>query len=216
MLGYGISPENFKLIFDPFFTTKDVGKGTGLGLSVVQGIVRRSDGCIVVGSHLGKGSTFQVLLPVADAAMDLPTATTSLPTISGGNSARILVVDDEPAVAHYLADLLEGENYVVDVYTDSVKALNYFHANPQSIDAVIADQTMPNMSGVEIARAMLALRPELPIFLCSGYSNTIDKARAQSFGIRRFINKPVSSTELLIALDKEITLSNKSIDVHTS
>ncbi|TAN66773.1 MAG: response regulator [Methylobacter sp.] len=203
--GCGISNENIKLIFDPFFTTKGVGKGSGLGLSVIYGIVRRSGGCIVVDSHPGNGSTFQVLLPAAShAAVDLPAAATPLPSISGGNGARILVVDDEPALVHYLADLLEGQNYVVDVYTDSVEALNYFRTNPQGIDAVITDQTMPNKSGIEIADAMLALRPDLPVFLCSGYSDSIDES-TQLFGIRRFFNKPVSATELLIALNEEIT-----------
>lgn len=203
--GCGISQENIKSIFDPFFTTKGVGKGSGLGLSVIYGIVRRSDGCIVVDSHPGNGSTFQVLLPAAsNVAVDLPTDTASLPAISGGNGARILVVDDEPALVHYLADLLEGQNYAVDIYTDSVEALNYFRDNPQGIDAVITDQTMPNKSGIEIAGDMLALRPDLPVFLCSGYSDSIDE-NTQLLGIRRFFNKPVSATELLIALNEEIT-----------
>ena len=207
--GCGIGPENFKLIFDPFFTTKAVGKGTGLGLSVVQGIVRRAGGCIAVDSHLGKGTTIQVLLPVADVAVDLPAISPPLSTASGGNGARILVVDDEPALAHYLAELLEGENYTVEVYTDSVKALAYFNANPQSIDAVITDQTMPNKSGIEIASAMLAQRPRLPIFLCSGCSETIDETVTQSFGIRRFFYKPVSAAALLNALNEEIIHSAK-------
>jgi PAS domain S-box-containing protein len=202
--GNGIPDKIQQRIFDPFFTTKDVGKGTGLGLSVVQGIVRRAGGCIVIDSHLGMGTTVQVLFPVAEAFVDLPPATVPSPEISGRNGARILVVDDESALAHYLGDVLEGENYEVNVYTDSVKALNYFCANPQSIDAVITDQTMPNKSGIVIARVMLALRPDLPIFLCSGYSNTIDEADAQSLGIRRFFYKPVSATELLTALNEEI------------
>ncbi len=207
--GCGISPKNFKLIFDPFFTTKDIGKGTGLGLSVVQGIVRRAGGCIAVDSHIGIGSTFQVLFPVADASVGMPPATAPLSTLSKGDGARILVVDDEPALAHYLVDLLEGENYVIDVYTDSVKALNYFRDNQQNIDAVITDQTMPNKSGIEIAGVMLALRPDLPIFLCSGYSDTIDEAGAQSFGIRRFFYKPVEATELLAAVHKALSHAAK-------
>lgn len=208
--GCGISQDNFKLIFDPFFTTKEVGKSTGLGLSVVQGIVRRAGGCIVVDSHIGIGTTVPVLFPVANASIGMPSAAVALSSAPGGNGARILVVDDEPALAHYLVDLLEGENYAIDVYTDSVKALNYFRDNQQSIDAVITDQTMPNKSGIEIAGVMLALRPELPIFLCSGYSDKIDEAGARSFGIRRFFYKPVKASELLAALDEEITHSAKS------
>ncbi|MFI3158327.1 MAG: CHASE domain-containing protein [Methylococcaceae bacterium] len=201
--GCGISQEHANLIFDPFFTTKDVGKGTGLGLSVIQGIVRRIGGCIMVDSHLGMGTTVQVLLPSTETLVGLPATATSSPTIPDGNGARVLVVDDEPALAHYLADMLEGKNYVVDVFTDSVKALNYFCVNPQNIDAVITDQTMPNKSGVEIATVMLALRPDLPVFLCSGYSDTVDE-NTRLFGIRRFFYKPVSAMELLIALDEEI------------
>ncbi len=208
--GCGISPENFKRIFDPFFTTKDVGKGTGLGLSVVQGIVRRAGGCIIVDSQLGLGTTVQVLFPVANVSSELPTITPPLFTISNGNGARVLVVDDEGSLVDYLIDLLKGENYVVDGYTDSVKALDYFRANLQRIDAVITDQTMPNQTGIEIAGVMLALLPELPIFLCSGYSDKIDEAGAQSFGIRRFFYKPVKAAELLAALNEEITHPAKS------
>ena len=114
-------------------------------------------------------------------------------------------MDDESALAHYLVDLLEGENYHIEVYTDSVKALDYFRADPYRIDAVITDQTMTNKSGIEIAGLMLALRPELPIFLCSGYSDSINEADAQSFGIRHFFNKPVNAAKLLAALNEAIS-----------
>jgi len=202
--GCGINEGNVPLIFNPFFSTKEVGKGTGLGLSVVQAIVRRAGGCITVNSHVGLGTMIQVRLPVVEALVDLPSAIDRLSANSSpGNGARILVVDDEPALANYLAELLEGENYVVDVYTDSVKALNYFRADPQSIDAVITDQAMPDKSGIEIAGAMLALRPDLPVFLFSGYSDTIDE-NTELFGIRRFFNKPVNATELLSVLSEEI------------
>lgn len=204
--GCGISPEHANLIFEPFFTTKDVGKGSGLGLSVIQGIVRRIGGCIMVDSHLGVETTVQVLLPSAEACVDSPADATCFAIIPDGNGARILVVDDEPALVHYLADMLEGRNYVVDVFTDSVKALNHFCANPQNIDAVITDQTMPNKSGIEIANVMMALRPDLPVFLCSGYSDTVDE-NTGLFGIRRFFYKPVSAAELLIALNEEISHS---------
>ncbi|TRX02636.1 CHASE domain-containing protein [Candidatus Methylobacter oryzae] len=204
--GCGISDDNFPLIFNPFFSTKDAGKGTGLGLSVVLSIVRRINGCIVVDSHVGGGTKVQVLLPAAYDSLVLP-ATAASSTVSGGKGARVLVVDDEIALAHYLGDLLEGEDYVVDVYTDSVKALNHFQANPQRIDAVIADQTMPNKSGIEIAGVMLALRPDLPIFLCSGNSSAINENDLRSIGIRRFFYKPVSATELLAALNEEIVHS---------
>lgn len=203
--GCGISAENVKLIFDPFFTTKDVGKGTGLGLSVIQGIVRRAGGCIIVDSPTNKGSTFQVQLPTAaNFPLDLPIATTSLSATPEGNGARILVIDDEPALAHYLTDLLEGKNYAVNFYTDPIEALNHFRANPESIDAVITDLTMPNKSGLEIADIMLGLRPGLPIFLCSGFGDSIDENTPLP-GIRRFFNKPVSAAELLIALNEELT-----------
>jgi two-component system cell cycle sensor histidine kinase/response regulator CckA len=208
--GCGISPENFKLIFDPFFTTKDVGKGTGLGLSVVQGIVRRAGGCIIVDSLLGVGTTIRILFPAADISMAMLAATAAITNVKGGDGARILVIDDEPALANYLVDLLENESYLAEAFTDPVKALSFFRDNPQNIDAVITDQTMPNKSGIEIASVMLAVRPDLPIFLCSGYSDTITEASARSFGIRRFFYKPVSAAELLSVLAKEITNPVKS------
>lgn len=202
--GCGISKEDLPLIFNPFFSTKEVGKGTGLGLSVVQTIVRRLGGCVLVDSQVGEGTTIQVLFPVAYDLVSSPSVTVSSSTVSEGKGARILVVDDEAALTHYLVDLLEGENYAVDAYTDSTKALNYFCENSQNIDAVITDQTMPNKTGIELAGAMLALRPDLPIFLCSGYSCAIDEKTAQSTGIRRFFYKPVSATELLTALNEAV------------
>ncbi|MGZ5578685.1 MAG: ATP-binding protein [Methylobacter sp.] len=204
--GCGVSQEHFKLMFAPYSMSKDVGNVTGFGLSVVQGFVRRAGGCIVVDSRPGEGTTVQVLLPVAESSRKQAEDALPLSAYSGGNTARILLIDDEVALAHYLASLLESEDYAVDVYNDPIAALNYFCSNPQSIDAVIVDQGMPNKTGIEIARTMLALRPNLPVFLCGG---AIDE-NVQLSSIRRFFNKPINSSELLIALDEEMSSSKEA------
>ena len=190
--GSGISPENLDKIFDPFFTTKKAGEGTGLGLSVVDGIVKQHEGYIMVESEPGKGSSFSVCLPKVAGEPAEPTAEEMVPT----GHERILFVDDEEALAEMGQELLEDLGYTVTVKGSSAEALSAIRAYPSAYDLVITDQTMPEMTGVELAKEVLALRPDMPIILCTGFSHVVDANQAKEVGIRGFATKPLTKKEI--------------------
>jgi CheY-like chemotaxis protein len=191
--GQGMDARTLARIFDPFFTTKDVGKGTGLGLVAVQGIVLASGGAIAVRTAPGHGTTFKVLLP---KAAPLPAAEASDPKTLHPGTGSILFVDDEPSLVRIGQRTLERAGYRVVGYSDSVAALDAFIAEPRRWDLVITDQTMPIQTGAEMARVMLKLRPELPIILCSGFTDSLDSKAVHAMGIRAFVMKPVVGPEL--------------------
>ncbi len=203
--GSGIALEHMAHLFEPFFTTKDVGKGTGLGLSMVQGILRRSGGHVVIKSQLGQGSCFQLLFPTA-----LPEAVSAgmhrgtLTAHESGMGQNIWVVDDEPAVARYLAELLENRGYNVRLFNEPLKVLAALEEEKGNVDLIITDQTMPGLSGVALTLRLHRLRPDLPIILCTGYSDAIDRSEALRQGIRRYFTKPVPADELLKAVAEEL------------
>nr|WP_320010029.1 ATP-binding protein [uncultured Desulfobulbus sp.] len=192
--GCGIDPANIERIFEPYFTTKPSGKGTGMGLAVVHGIVENHEGRILVESVKGKGTTINVYFPVV-TGIETPQAQAESRSLVGG-SESILVVDDERMVADYLKSFLEQLGYKITVCNDGNAALLAFEQDPQGYDLVITDQTMPGKTGFEIAQTMLALRPELPIILCSGYSSALSPERVTKAGIREFMMKPVSLHDL--------------------
>ena len=197
--GRGITPDIMDKIFDPFFTTKKLGEGTGLGLSVVHGIVKRSGGYITVESAPGKGSTFTVYFP--KIAGEQKTAAPGLDMIPTG-SERILFVDDEEAIVEMGEDILAELGYEVTSRTSSKTALALLQENPSRFDLVITDQTMPDMTGVELARHILALRPDIPIILCTGFSHMIDAEGARAAGIRAFAMKPLTKREIATTIRK--------------
>lgn len=198
--GSGIALEYRPRLFDPFFTTKEVGKGTGLGLSMVQGILQRSGGHVVVESRLGQGSRFQLLFPLALPAEASPAVQQSNWENQSGTGQHIWVLDDEPAVACYFGELLEGYGYKVRLFNEASKVLTAFEIEQNDVDLLITDQTMPGLSGVELAQHLHSLRPTLPIILCTGHSDGIDRAKTLRHGIRRYFTKPVAAPELLLAL----------------
>ncbi len=197
--GGGIDQAVLDRIFDPFFTTKDIGQGTGMGLSVVHGIVHEAAGHILVESVQGEGTTFRILLPASSA----PAAERSEEVFSHAGAgpaagpARILVVDDEPSVAGFLRELLSVAGYEVVLAGDGAQALEIFRQQSGRFDLVITDQTMPNLTGAELARQLLALSPDLPVILCTGYSEDVDEAAAREIGIQGYLTKPVASRVLL-------------------
>ena len=193
--GAGIAPASLERIFEPYYTTKPSGKGTGMGLAVVHGIVENHQGRIEVESVLGRGTIFQVYFPVVAGTEASQTAAGGAAALVGG-SESILVVDDESMVADYLQGFLEQLGYLVTVCNDGNSALARFEADPFWFDLVITDQTMPGRTGFDMARTMLALRPRLPIILCSGYSSALSPERVTGAGIREFMMKPVSLHEL--------------------
>jgi PAS domain S-box-containing protein len=187
--GQGMDRATIDRIFEPFFTTKPPGEGTGLGLSVVHGIVRSHDGVIAVTSVPGRGTTFQIHFPVYEVRTPA-FGITAVPRPAGGRE-RVLIVDDEQAVARSSARILERFGYRVTFRTDPEEALAVFREQPESFDLVISDLTMPGMSGIDVARAILALRPGFPVILMSGLVDEATLASAQALGVREVLLKPV-------------------------
>jgi CheY-like chemotaxis protein len=186
--GQGIEPTQLNRIFDPFFTTKGPGEGTGLGLSVVYGIVKSLRGSIRVDSSPGLGSTFDVYLPaVATRGQEMERPVEPIPR----GTESILFVDDEGQLVEVMGQMLSALGYRVTAVRDSRNALRMFRENPESFDLVITDMTMPGMTGADLAREILRLRPDTPIILCTGYSELISEEEALKMGIRRYLLKPL-------------------------
>ncbi|HUH67387.1 MAG TPA: ATP-binding protein, partial [Syntrophales bacterium] len=191
--GYGIDASIMDRIFDPFFTTKGPGEGTGLGLSVVHGIVSDCGGAIDMSSEPGKGTTVTVYFPLIHAEEPMQERTLG---VSAGGSERILFIDDEAILVELGSAILESLGYQVTPRTSSIEALEAFRANPHGFDLVITDMTMPNMRGDDLAKELLKIRPDIPIILCTGFSEMISEEKARNLGIRQFIMKPISKEGL--------------------
>lgn len=191
--GKGISPDIISSIFDPYFTTKAVGKGTGMGLAVVHGIVESYGGKIAVESTLNRGTVITVYLPVTmqDATFD----DVELDAMPGG-SERILLVDDETAIVNFGRQMLERLRYTVSTRTGSLEALALFRQMPQQFDLVITDLSMPNMTGTKLADELLAIRPDIPIILCTGYNDKIPKEGCEALGFKALAHKPIIRSDL--------------------
>jgi PAS domain S-box-containing protein len=195
--GPGISPDIREKIFDPYFTTKEKGEGTGMGLAVVQGIVQSCHGAITVGSSPGEGACFNVYLPVIQ--MTEPVQTETNVVIPGGHE-HILFVDDEPPLADLSKQILERMGYRVTIRTSSIEALELFKSHPESFDLVITDMTMPHITGDILTIKLLAMRPDLPVIICTGYSEKITQEMIDRLGIRALILKPIIRDELLLTV----------------
>jgi PAS domain S-box-containing protein len=192
--GPGIPEEMLEKIFEPYFTTKAKGDGTGLGLALVQSIALDFGGDVMVSSELGKGSSFQVFLPVIHNEVPAPPPAEAVP-LPGGNE-RIMAVDDDANIADLAMNMLTSLGYQVTALISSTEALALFERQPQAFDLLLTDMTMPQMTGAELAAKLLALRPDLPVLLCTGFSELIDEQRAQELGISGFLMKPFSKREL--------------------
>lgn len=193
--GPGMDAETAKRIFDPYFSTKDKSRGTGLGLSVVQGIVHGCEGTIRVYTEPGNGTTFIILLPAAHKAGVITCEPTGA-KFPVGKGERVLYVDDEQFIVDIGKKMLERLKYKVVARTSSVEALGAFKANPDAFDLVITDMTMPNMTGDQLATEVLKIRPDIPIILCTGFSERTSEERATAFGIKAFLLKPITMNTL--------------------
>jgi len=191
--GHGIDEATVEKIFNPYFTTKEPGEGTGLGLSVVHGIIRDMGGFIKVYSEKGQGTSFQLYIP--RVKIDSNQVIFSEKTPPAGTE-RILIVDDEEFVLDLFKVMLTSLGYQVKARISSIEALEAFKANPGNFDLVITDQTMPNMTGEKLAEKILAIRPDIPVVLCTGFSAIMTAEKAKAKGIRAFIKKPVLKNEL--------------------
>lgn len=191
--GVGIPSENMERIFDPYFTTKEKGKGTGLGLAATHGIVKSHKGAILVDSRMGQGTRFVVYLPLIQDKIDTDDQPES--QIVGGRE-RILLIDDEPTILTIEKEMLKRQGYAVTSTGSALKALKIFEAQPEKFDLVITDMTMPNITGDELAGKLIKIRPDIPIILCTGFSELISSKKAASLGIKGFLMKPVTMREL--------------------
>ncbi|MCP4128703.1 MAG: DUF3365 domain-containing protein [Gammaproteobacteria bacterium] len=198
--GGGIGADKLKRIFDPFYTTKDVGKGTGMGLAVIHGIMRSHGGHILVETTVGAGSTFRLLFPPASQEVTAPQEPDpSSILVPPGQGEHILVLDDEPDLADYLGNLLEYNGYMITVMNNSREALERFRENPDEFGLLVTDQTMPEMTGIEVLTKMRELRPGLPVILNTGFSEDIDSDTAAAMGIH-YLEKPVIAKKVLLAV----------------
>lgn len=197
--GAGIPEDIRDKIFDPFFTTKKQGKGTGLGLSSVHGILTSCGGFIRLHSELGRGTEFNIYLPVAESYLKKDDVLKVNMPMLGGNE-RILLVDDEAVLITLQKGMLERLGYNVTSRTSSIEALEAFRSNPDKFDMVITDMAMPSMSGDKLAVELIKIRPDIPVLLCTGFSTIMSEEKAISMGIKGFLMKPVTISDI----DKKI------------
>jgi PAS domain S-box-containing protein len=191
--GHGMDRSIMERIFEPYFTTKEKGMGTGLGLAVVHGIVKGYGGAIRVKSTPGKGTTFDILLPCAERKAEV--AGNVEKALEGGTE-RILLVDDESAIVEITSQMLTSMGYKVAARTDPLEALELFLKNPYGYDLLITDMTMPHLTGDILAKRVLQIRPDMPVILCSGYSENLLDESINSIGIREIVSKPLVLGEL--------------------
>jgi PAS domain S-box-containing protein len=197
--GHGMDEAVKQRIFDPYFTTKGPNEGTGLGLAVVYGIVRGLSGAITVSSKPGRGTTFDVYFPRVKVAQ-VPASELSEPLPTG--HGRVLVVDDEKSIGDMIGEMLATLGYDAVSMHSSTDALEAFRARPESFDLIITDLTMPHMTGIDLAREILTMRPHIPIILFTGFSDTADVSRIKLPGIKELLMKPVSMHDLAVAVNK--------------
>ena len=192
--GVGIPEQNIDKIFEPYFTTKEKGVGTGLGLSTAHGIVRAHDGHITVHSEPGKGSTFNIYLPLAEPsqATEAPYKTEFMPT----GAETVLLVDDEQPIVKMFQQNLQHLGYQVAPRTSSVEALAAFRAQPDRFAVVITDMTMPNMTGDKLAAEIKKIRPNMPVILCTGFSEYLRDRNMHDLQVEGVLMKPLSRIEI--------------------
>ena len=201
--GCGMDAKVLERVFEPYFTTKSPGEGTGMGLSTVLGIVNSYQGAIHAYSEPGQGATFRVYFPLR--LHETPTdAEATADAAPGHGTDRILFVDDEPQIVMLGKRVLEALGYDVQACTASLKALETFRTDPCPFDAVVTDQTMPGLTGMQLAKELLKLRPDLPIILCTGFSEAVTMVKVREAAVREYVNKPVLTQDLAPAIRRAL------------
>lgn len=207
--GQGMSSDTVDRIFEPYFTTKGTGEGTGLGLSIVHGIVSNYGGKIEVESSPGLGSLFRIRFPLTQEKLDSSDANSDMQNLPKGKE-RILVIDDEELIMKMEVEILESLGYEVEGFADSVEALKSFMEDPSRFDLVLTDQTMPDITGIDLAREILAVKKDIPIILLTGFSGGSSERRAKSAGIKRYLLKPLDMNKLAITMREVLDESQQS------
>jgi PAS domain S-box-containing protein len=192
--GNGIDPAHMEKIFDPYFTTKELGKGTGLGLAVAQGIIKEHGGDIKAYSELGQGSVFHVYLPLIEKPSRRMSAEKK--GVSPTGHERILLVDDEKAIVQLERQVLEKLGYTVTAFERPKETLKAFEATPDDFDLVITDMAMPEMTGEQLANELMKIRPEIPVIICTGFSERVNVQEVEKLGIMGVLHKPMSKSEI--------------------
>jgi len=209
--GHGIPADLVDKIFDPYFTTKERGKGTGLGLAVAYGIIKEHKGEIQVYSEVGKGSTFNVYIPLMEKQVVTDTIDDSALIPTGVE--HILLVDDEESVVLFEKKMLEQLGYQVTMHVHAPEALEAFRAEPDVFDLVISDMAMPGMTGDQLAMELLTIRHDIPIIISSGFSERLNNGKGAEIGIKGLLKKPFLKSELAQTVRKvldEAKLNNES------
>ncbi|MDM8535340.1 response regulator [Desulfobacterales bacterium HSG17] len=201
--GHGMDDIVKQRIFEPYYTTKEKNKGTGMGLSVVHGIVKSYRGDITVFSKPDVGTTFYIYLPRLDIFQAPQTIPFDKPVIRGNE--RILLVDDEEQIVLMEEKTLKRLGYHVTSKTSSIDAFELFRKQPEQFDLVITDQAMPNMAGMQLADNLLKIRPDIPIILCTGFSEIVNEDQAKAIGIKEFLMKPVVKKDLAEIIRKVLS-----------
>ena len=202
--GCGINITSRHLVFEPFFSTKDISKGAGMGLSMVHGIMHKLKGHILLESKIGKGTTIKLLLPQASSTDDIIDSykpTQNLSRTKTNTNKHILVIDDEVSITSYLNEILRRHGYRASVFNNSQEALAFFKTHHHDISLVLSDQTMPIITGTEVAKQVLEISSDMPIILCTGFSEHVDKESALKMNISAYMEKPIQSEELLNTID---------------
>ncbi|MBU0908544.1 MAG: response regulator [Proteobacteria bacterium] len=205
--GIGMGKETLSKIFEPYFTTKEIGEGTGLGLAVVHGIIQGHNGHITVSSEPGTGTTFHVFLPRMDGNMAKPTSFLEDSPAQGGQE-HILIVDDEANIVKIAKEIFEDSSYQVTTHRTGTEALEDFQQHPEKYDLLITDMAMPGMNGVDLARQVMEIKPSMPVILCSGHSDMVNREQALAMGIRAYVAKPYFMSEILRTIRKVLNRSN--------
>ena len=203
--GCGMDQATMTRVFDPYFTTKEQGKGTGLGLAVVHGIVENLNGRITVQSELGKGSTFTVYLPMITKQDEMPGSKVAETAIAPKGSGRVMVVDDEEAIRDVIAHALSHAGYQVETFGNGQDAWEALEREPQGWDLLITDHTMPKMTGYQLSIKALALRANLPVILCSGYSQSLNLDEVKQNDLIYYLEKPLAIQNLLALTSKALS-----------
>ena len=198
--GDGMTDDIVHHLFEPFFTTKEKNKGTGMGMSVVHGIVKSLDGHILIDTEINKGTTISILFKPAYKTTE-PSQETDTSNILLMRNKTILIVDDEENLAKLLAEMLDTNGCQCEIYTSPLEALTAFQAEPNKFDLIISDQTMPELTGLEMIKRIRIIRPDIPAIISTGYSNSIDNRIANENDIS-LLNKPLLSADLTTAINK--------------
>lgn len=211
--GHGMDEQTMAKIFEPYFTTKEMGKGTGMGLALVHGIVKEHDGFVQVESEVGKGSCFRIYFPVIENMADQMDVSEPDNAFLSKGTETIMIVDDDESILFSTRELLEDWGYQVLAFENGRQAFDEFKKTPDLFDLVLTDMTMPEMTGDQLAQKILEIRPDLPVILCTGYSDRVSEERAKQIGIKKFVQKPYISLDLTSLIREVLELG--SIEGHT-